>query len=71
VIAYPATATNNRTEAAIGTAHDFWTAHREEAFGKQPRPFVGWLMTVEGVFAPHCRFCAKPQKIFPSKNNNL
>ncbi len=38
---------NNRTEEAIGTAHDFWTAYREEAFGRQPRPFVGWLMMVE------------------------
>jgi type II restriction enzyme len=38
---------NNRTEEAIGTAHCFWTAYREEAFGKQPRPFVGWLMLVE------------------------
>ena len=38
---------NNRTEEAIGTAHDLWTAFREEAFGKQPRPFVGWLMMVE------------------------
>lgn len=38
---------NNRTEEAIGTALDFWTAYREEAFGKQPRPFVGWLMMVE------------------------
>lgn len=38
---------NNRTEEAIGTAHDFWTAYREGAFGKQPRPFVGWLMLVE------------------------
>jgi hypothetical protein len=38
---------NNRTEEAIGTAHDFWTAYREEAFGKQPRPFVGWLILVE------------------------
>lgn len=38
---------NNRTEEAIGTAHDFWTAYREDAFGKQPRPFVGWLMLVE------------------------
>jgi hypothetical protein len=24
---------NNRTEEAIGTGHDFWTAYREEAFG--------------------------------------
>jgi hypothetical protein len=38
---------NNRTEEAIGTAHDFWTAYREGAFGAQPRPFVGWLMLVE------------------------
>lgn len=38
---------NNRTEEAIGTAHDFWTAYREGAFGQQPRPFVGWLMLVE------------------------
>ena len=38
---------NNRTEEAIGTAHDFWTAYRENGFGPQPRPFVGWLMMVE------------------------
>jgi hypothetical protein len=38
---------NNRTEEAIGTAHDFWTAYREGAFGEIPRPFVGWLMLVE------------------------
>lgn len=44
---------NNRAEEAIGTAHDFWTAYREGAFGKQPRPFVGWLMMVED--APESR----------------
>ena len=38
---------NNRTEEAIGTAHDLWTAYREGAFGQQERPFVGWLMVVE------------------------
>jgi hypothetical protein len=38
---------NNRTEEAIGTSHDLWTAYREGAFGKQTRPFVGWLMVVE------------------------
>lgn len=38
---------NNRAEESIGTAHDFWTAYREGAFGKQPRPFAGWLMLVE------------------------
>ena len=38
---------NNRTEEAIGTAVDLWTAYREGAFGESPRPFVGWLMMVE------------------------
>ena len=38
---------NNRTEEALGTAQDFWTAFRDGAFGNQPRPFVGWLMLVE------------------------
>jgi len=38
---------NNRTEEAIGTAHDFWTAYREGAFGRQAPPFMGWLMLVE------------------------
>jgi hypothetical protein len=38
---------NNRTEEAIGTAHDLWTAYREGAFGKHPRPFVAWMMLVE------------------------
>lgn len=38
---------NNRSEEAIGTAHDLWTAYREGAFGEQPRPFVGWLMLLE------------------------
>ena len=38
---------NNRTEEAIGTSHDLWTAFREGAFGNQVRPFVGWLMVVE------------------------
>jgi len=45
---------NNRTEEAIGTAHDLWTAYREEAFGKQPRPFVGGLMMVEDAPKSRC-----------------
>ena len=38
---------NNRTEEAIGTAHDLWTAYREGAFGEQSRPFAGWMMLLE------------------------
>jgi hypothetical protein len=38
---------NNRAEESIGTAHDFWTAYREGAFGLYSRPFLGWLVMVE------------------------
>ena len=39
---------NNRSEEAIGTAHDLWTAYREGAFGEDaPRPFLGWIMLLE------------------------
>ncbi|MBJ7312693.1 PaeR7I family type II restriction endonuclease [Rugamonas sp. CCM 8940] len=38
---------NNRTEEAIGTAQDFKTAYRENAFGPHPQPFTGWLIVVE------------------------
>lgn len=58
---------NNRTEEAIGTAHDLWTAYREGAFGKQPRPFVGWMMLVED--APASRAAVRDSsphfKVFP------
>lgn len=39
---------NNRSEEAIGTAHDLWTAYREGALGtKHPRPWAGWVMLLE------------------------
>lgn len=39
---------NNRTEEAIGTAHDFWTAYREGGLGENaPKPFLGWLILLE------------------------
>lgn len=39
---------NNRSEEAIGTAHDLWTAYREGALGRDvPRPFLGWVMLLE------------------------
>ncbi|WP_419650216.1 PaeR7I family type II restriction endonuclease [Thiolapillus sp.] len=50
---------NNRTEEAIGTAHDLWTGYREGAFGEQMRPFVGWLMLLED--APKSRSPVKDQ----------
>jgi Restriction endonuclease XhoI len=38
---------NNRTEEAVGTGHDFWTAYQEGALGNQARPFLGWMMLIE------------------------
>ena len=38
---------NNRSEEAIGTAHDLWTAYREGAFDHSPRPWLGWLMLLQ------------------------
>lgn len=37
---------NNRTEEAIGSAVDLWTAFREKQFPNQQAPWVGWLMVV-------------------------
>jgi hypothetical protein len=38
---------NNRTEEALGSATDLWTAFREKAFSNQPAPWLGYLMVVE------------------------
>jgi hypothetical protein len=39
---------NNRAEEAIGSAHDFWVAYREGAFGNDAgKPFLGWLILLE------------------------
>ncbi|HEY7778243.1 MAG TPA: PaeR7I family type II restriction endonuclease [Nitrososphaeraceae archaeon] len=38
---------NNRSEEAIGSAVDLWTAFREGAFPNQQSPWVGYLMVVE------------------------
>lgn len=58
---------NNRTEEAIGTSHDLWTAYREGAFGDQPRPFVGWMMLVEDASASRSpvRDSSPHFKVFP------
>lgn len=39
---------NNRTEEAVGSAKDLWTAHREGRFGYGvPAPFLGYLFLLE------------------------
>lgn len=37
---------NNRTEEALGSAVDLWTAFRENQFPNQQAPWVGYLMVV-------------------------
>ncbi|HRT09536.1 MAG TPA: PaeR7I family type II restriction endonuclease [Candidatus Paceibacterota bacterium] len=53
---------NNRTEEAMGSALDLWTAFRENAFGTGVRPWLGYLFLLEdcprsraavGVKEPH------------------
>lgn len=38
---------NNRTEEALGSAVDLWTAFRENLFPNQNAPWVGYLMVIE------------------------
>lgn len=38
---------NNRTEEAIGSATDLWTAYRENAFLHSPQPWLGYLFLLE------------------------
>jgi hypothetical protein len=39
---------NNRSEEAVGTAQDLWTAYREGRFGEgAPTPFLGYLFLLE------------------------
>jgi len=38
---------NNRTEEALGSALDLWTAFREGVFGGQPTPWLGYFLLLE------------------------
>lgn len=38
---------NNRTEEAMGSALDLWTAYREGAFLLSPQPWLGYLLLLE------------------------
>jgi hypothetical protein len=53
---------NNRTEEAMGSALDLWTAYREKAFGSEVRPWLGYMFLLDdcprsqapiGVKEPH------------------
>jgi hypothetical protein len=38
---------NNRTEEAMGSALDLWTAYRERAYLASPQPFLGYFFMLE------------------------
>jgi hypothetical protein len=38
---------NNRSEEAVGSAKDLWTAFREGRFGSSPTPFLGYFFLLE------------------------
>jgi hypothetical protein len=44
---------NNRTEEAMGSALDLWTAYREGAFNKTIRPWLGYVFLLEDCPASH------------------
>ena len=49
---------NNRTEEAIGSALDLWTAYREGAFNKTIKPWLGYMFLLED-----CESSRKPVKV--------
>jgi len=49
---------NNRTEEAIGSALDLWTAYRERAYLASPQPFLGYFFMLED-----CDASRRPVKV--------
>ncbi|MBM4145802.1 MAG: restriction endonuclease [Nitrospira sp.] len=49
---------NNRTEEAMGSAVDLWTAYREGAFNKTVKPWLGYLFLLED-----CKESQRPVKV--------
>ena len=49
---------NNRTEEAMGSAIDLWTAYREHAFLASPQPFLGYFFMLED-----CEASNRPVKV--------
>lgn len=41
---------NNRTEEAMGSALDIWTAYREGVFGTQKAPWLGYFLVLEDCY---------------------
>lgn len=49
---------NNRTEEAMGSALDLWTAYREGAYNKTIKPWLGYIFLLED-----CAESRKPVKV--------
>src|SRR5947207_7716658 len=71
---------NNRTEEAMGSALDLWTAFREKAFGRAIRPWLGYMFLLEdssksrspvGVEEPHFKVFPEFQKASYGKRYEL
>jgi len=62
---------NNRTEEAMGTALDLWTAYRENAFGSAVRPWIGYMFLLEDCLRSTSPVqVAEPHfKVFPEFRN--
>lgn len=62
---------NNRTEEAIGSALDLWTAYREGAFNKTVKPWLGYLFLLEDCEASQRPVRVKEPhfKVFPEFDN--
>ena len=58
---------NNRTEEAMGSALDLWTAFRDGAFNKGGQPFLGYFFMLEDCPASHAPVRVKEPhfKVFP------
>jgi hypothetical protein len=58
---------NNRTEEAMGSALDLWTAFREGAFNQSYQPFLGYLFMLEDCEASRrpVRVREPHYKVFP------
>lgn len=58
---------NNRTEEAMGSALDLWTAYREGAFLSSPQPFLGYFFMLDDC--PACNSAVRVKephfKVFP------
>jgi Restriction endonuclease XhoI len=58
---------NNRTEEAMGSALDLWTAFRERAYLQSPQPFLGYFFMLEDCDASNRAVTVQEThfKVFP------